>query len=535
MKKIIVGVFGLMYTFIIQAQKNTILIIADDISPDYFGMYNESSDTANTPNIRKLLEKGVLFTKAWASPLCSITRSEMLTGKYPFRTNIGAVITGPTSPQIDTAEMSLAKLLKFYAPQKYNTACVGKWHLTLGVQAKYTYPNILGFDYYSGNFNGAIPDFYNYTKVTNGIASTVTNYATTETVNDAINWLDTMDNTKPYFLWLAFNAPHTPLHVPPSNLVDITGLTGTTQDINVNGANYLKADLEAMDTEIGRLFTYLITNNLMDSTTIIFMGDNGNATQTSQNPIKTKSKDTVYDYGVRVPLIVSGPSVVNPNRSSDALINIPDLFATILELSDYSNWLAAVPVNKLPIDGRSLMPIIQNTSQIVHDWVFTQKFTTPMDSSDGVSIRNQDYHLIRFDYGGEEFYNQTLDHFEINNLLDSTMSSTEILNYNLLCDSLHSLVNTQSCSINGILNVENKLVFNLIPNPTVNEFMIESNLNEAYNLQIYNSLGLLVQEMKVEADQKTVQSVNLLSGTYMVKLISKSGVQISSKILILND
>lgn len=454
------------------AQRNTILIIADDISPDYFGFYNESTDTANTPNIRGLLSKGVKFNQAWGSPLCSVTRAGILTGKFPFRTGIGAVITSSASPQIDTSEMSVAKLLKYYSPTKYSTACVGKWHLTLGQPSKYLYPNKCGFDYYSGNFNGAITDYYNYPIISNGVTSTVTAYATTQTVNDAIDWLDTISTNKPFFLWLAFNAPHTPLHIPPSSLTSVTGLTGTTADMNVNGNNYLKAALEALDTEVGRLITYLNANSLMDSTNIIFIGDNGNDTRTSHNPIKTKSKNTLYNYGVRVPMIISGPSVINPFRTSNALVSSTDLFATICEMNNFNNWINYIPSSKMPIDSKSLMPIVNNTSQKANDWIFSQKFTVPVDTNDGSSIRNQDYHLMRLDDGTEEFYDQTLDPFENNNLIN-VMSAQDLLNYNQLCDTLHNLIGSQSCLLASVENIilKNKII--VYPNPFLSHIYVD--------------------------------------------------------------
>ena len=490
MKKtnIILGLFILALNTV--AQRNTVLIIADDISPDYFGFYNESTDTANTPNIRSLLAKGVVFNKAWGSPLCSITRSGILTGKFPFRTGIGAVITNSTSPQIDTAEMSIAKLLKYYSPTKYSTACIGKWHLTSGQPAKYLYPNKCGFDYYSGNFNGAITNYYNYPIITNGITSTVTAYATTQTVNDAINWLDTITTTKPYFLWLAFNAPHTPLHIPPSTLTTVTGLTGTTADMNMNGNNYLKAALEALDTEVGRLLTYLNTNNLMDSTNIIFIGDNGNDSRTSHNPIKSKSKNTLYDYGVRVPMIISGPSVVNPNRISGALVNTADLLATICEMDNFPNWLSYVPVAKKPVDSKSIMPILRNTGVKISDWTFTQKFTVPVDTNDGATIRNQNYHLMRLDDGTEEFYNQTIDPFENTNLI-SSMSSIDLANYNELCDTLHALIGSQSCLITSVKTIITASEILIYPNPFSSRIYIHK-MMELDDFELINQQGKLV-------------------------------------------
>ena len=105
----------------------------------------------------------------------------------------------------------------------------------------------MGYDAYSGNFNGAIPDFYNYVAVTNGIADTITTYATTQTVTDAINWLDTLQSGKPFFMWLAFNAPHTPFHKPPDTLHTVPGLIGTVAHINNNPKLYFKAALEAVN------------------------------------------------------------------------------------------------------------------------------------------------------------------------------------------------------------------------------------------------------------------------------------------------
>ena len=129
MNRILLLIFIQVFANQIIAQQNTILIIADDVSPDYFGVLSKTTDTAITPNIRILAENGIRYTKAWATPVCSPTRAGILTGRYSFRTGVGHVITSATSPQLDTAEYTIPKLLKYYAPTKYRTACIGKWHL----------------------------------------------------------------------------------------------------------------------------------------------------------------------------------------------------------------------------------------------------------------------------------------------------------------------------------------------------------------------------------------------------------------------
>lgn len=508
--------------FIGSAQKNTILIIADDASPDYFGCFSTTTDTANTPNLRALALRGVKFTKVWSAPVCSPARAGILTGKYPFRTGVGGVITSATSPQIDTAEVSIAKLLKYYAPTTYNTACIGKWHLTANTPPKRLNPNKLGFNIYSGNFNGAIPNYYNYQRVKNGILDTVTTYATTQTVNDAIAWMDTMNSNKPFFLWLAFNAPHDPFHVPPASLCNTAGLSGSTSDITSYPEKYFKAAIEAMDSEIGRLFNYLTENNLMDSTNIIFIGDNGNQGQVAQIADVSKSKGTIYNYGVHVPMIVAGPTVVDGNRTSSELINTPDLFATIAELSGFSNWKNAIPAGVI-IDSKSFLPIIKNQVTTNRSWIFTETFNTPATSDDGKTIRNHDYHLLRFDNGTEEFYNQTLDNEESNNLLSdmSGMTETDIENYHFLCDTISTLTGffgCQSVSLEENIKQDEVLIY---PNPTNGHLKLNiapSINNKVIKASILNSLGKNLATFKLTSTTNEIDISELQTGVYYLHL-----------------
>ncbi|MES2619436.1 MAG: sulfatase-like hydrolase/transferase [Bacteroidota bacterium] len=494
------------------AQQNMILIIADDLSPDYLGCFSTTTDTAKTPNICALAQSGIKFTNVWAAPVCSPTRAGILTGRYPFRTGVGGAVTGITSPQIDTAEMSIAKVLKYYAPQTYNTACIGKWHLTMNTPTKRLNPNKLGFDLYSGNFNGAITNYYNYQRVKNGILDTVTTYATTQTVNDAIDWMDTMSKSKPFFLWLAFNAPHTPFHLPPPSLCDTTGLSGITADITAYPEKYFKASLQAMDAEIGRLFAYLILNNLMDSTNIIFIGDNGNQPQVAQIANPSKSKGTIYDYGVRVPMLIKGPCVVNGYRASNALINTPDLFATIAEMCGFQNWKNSIPASTI-VDSRTFLPTIKNETSTNRTWIFTETFNTPATTDDGKTIRNDNYHLLRFDNGNEEFYNQTIDVEENNNLLlnTSSMTSTDIANYHFLCDSLSTLTGTTGCIPLSVEDLSLEVGKHVFPNPSNTSINVDC--NNGY--QILSVTGLLIKQSTLPTT--AIQISELASGLYFLK------------------
>jgi arylsulfatase B len=520
MKRILLTTILLTLTLFVSAQRNVILIIADDLSPDYFGFYPVHGDTADVPNIRSLLSKGVQFNNAMSNPVCSSTRSAILTGRYGFRTGVGAIVGGAGgSGQLDTSELTIPRLLNIYNTN-IGKANIGKWHLHQAMPvSQLQNPNVLGYDHFEGPFIGAIPNFYNWTKYTNGISGPITTYATSENVNNAVSWIKTQ-NANPFFLWLAFNAPHEPLHLPPAGFYTNTSLSGTMQDINANPKSYFKADLEALDHEIGRLFDSLQVLNKLDSTDFIFIGDNGNTIRTTQIPITNHSKGTIYQYGVHVPFIISGPSVVNPGRSTDALVNTADIFSTVLELFGYNNWQSQIPANK-PVDSKSIYPLILNQGTTVRSWAFCEIFKITTDSVDGKAIRNSDYKLINFNYGKQEFYNLTIDSLELNDLLTGTLSANDIINYNYLCNEMTNLVGSGNfcTSVSGLSENVNSTVQDIVyPNPFDSFIKLKKNSGyEEYELR--NSFGQLIYS----GNNIEFQDFSALeSGMYYLKIIDRS-------------
>ena len=486
--------FGLMAN----AQRNTILIIADDLSPDYFGFYGNTLDTVDVPNIRGLLARGIRFTNLTSNPVCSSTRTTILTGRYSFRTGVGGIVGGAGgSNGIDATEMSIPKLLRTHNPNIVK-ANIGKWHLNQPTpSANLLNPLTLGYDWYEGPFIGQLPSFTNWQKYTNGVASTVTTYATTENVNNALTWLRAQNPTKPFFLWLAFNAPHEPLHLPPAGLHSYTTLSGTAADINLQPKKYFKAMIQAMDSEMGRLFANLKLLNRLDSTDVIFIGDNGNTPRTAQITNLNKAKGTVYEYGVHVPLIIAGPSVVSKGRVSTALVNTADLFATIVENFGYTNWQSQIPAAK-PVDSKSLRPILKNTATSVRPWAFTEIFKLTHDNDEGKAMRTLTYKLIRFNYGAEEFYNLALDPLENTNLLTGTLTATDITNYQYLCREMTTLVGAGTFC-NSVLATKAELpnsstLFEVFPNPAKQVINIQFGKEIPGNseFQLFDAVGRVV-------------------------------------------
>jgi arylsulfatase B len=527
MKNIIITLLLLVSFCAAKAQRNVVLIIADDLGSDWCGFQENRLDTVNLPNVRKLLSRGVRFSNAWANPVCSPTRAGILTGRYSFRTGVGNVIVNPMSAQLDTAEMTIPKLLKnANAPTKYATANVGKWHLQTQNPANLNNPSKMGYDYYAGCFAAEVADYYNWSKVTNGVASTSTTYATIDNTNNAITWMS-QQGTKPFFLWLAFNAPHFPIHLPPDSLITNRSLSGTAADIAANPKAYFKVMAEAMDNRVGKVFDWLQANNKLDSTDIIFVGDNGDDRTAAQITNQNRIKGSVYQAGVTVPFIIAGPSVKNLGRVSNALVNLQDIFATVVELTGYTNWQTQIAANK-PVDSKSLVPILKNTATTARPWAFTEVFGSTA-AADAKAMRNQDFKLLNFDSGKQEFYNLTNDPNEATNLLNRTLTATERTNYNYLCTEMGTLLGRTICNP----SVDTKDLHPLSkptisPNPA-NQF-IHVSFADALPFA-FKITALDGKVLKTGVSTKEIKTDGLPVGLYILK-IEKQGEVFTEKVVI---
>jgi arylsulfatase A-like enzyme len=510
------------------AQQNVVLFIADDLGTDYCGFSEDAVDTANMPNIRALADHGIRFVNAWAAPTCSPTRAGILTGRHSFRTGVGTALSGTDYPELDTTEYAIPKLLRTPAPIGYLSACVGKWHVNNRTPQRLNYPAIFGYDLYAGNFLGELPDYFNWNKVTNGVSTTSTNYATTETIDDAIGWLGKLPANQPFFLWVAFNAPHTPLHAPPVGLHTVPGLTGAQGHIAQNPKLYFKAMIEAMDTEAGRLLAWLRDHGRLDSTNVIFIGDNGNIKRVSQIADTSHGKGTLYEYGIHVPFVVSGPAVASPGRASTALVSTVDLFATILDLCGHTAWREAIPPG-VPVDSRSIVPILGNREAAVRAWTFSEQFKPASDGDDGKTIRNAEFKLIRFDAGGEAFYNLATDRNEAANLLalGRPLTTVEQSNYESLCNAMNTLLGLPPCSVAGSVPAAGTGSRGVViyPNPSSSRYTIAglgSTGKVAYRL--IGMDGTLARSGTLDVrDGEAAIEADVAAGRYLLGLDSGDG------------
>ncbi|MEE3181850.1 MAG: sulfatase-like hydrolase/transferase, partial [Planctomycetota bacterium] len=268
-----------------------------------------------------------------------------------------------------------------------------------------------------------------------------TNYATTENVDDAIDWIEGQEG--PWFLWLAFNAPHTPLHLPPAGLHSHDDLTGTAADISNRPREYFGAMIEAMDSEIGRLWAE-IGPEMMANTDVIYLGDNGTGRTNAPAGVSTRSgKGSLYEGGVHVPLVIAGPSVVDGGRDVEGLVDLTDIYATVVELAggDMENTVPA----GVEVDSVSLLPYLLDPQvEDLRPWAFSllsgEGGRPGNMNTRGHTIRDERYKLIRFLNNTEEFYDLQADPREQSNLAMGALVGEELARYENLSSIMTDLL-----------------------------------------------------------------------------------------------
>jgi arylsulfatase A-like enzyme len=438
--------------------RNILLIVADDLGFEASDLFPVPPNTetvpppARVPNLKRLAAQGIMFRTAWAAPTCSPMRAMLFTGRYSFRTGVGTPLLPPsrdpgrTVPQLRTSEFSLPEAFRASpAGQQYQLTLIGKWHLTWGINA----PIEHGWDAFIGpepdELGGGLPDYRRWIKVRNGTASLSTVYNTADLTNEAIRGIGRAATSgRPYFIQLAYNAPHSAYHKPPNALHARDWLPETGGDIR----QYYRAMIEALDTEIGRLLGKVD----LATTTVIFLSDNGTDGRVQATvPSGLDPKDSVYEGGIRIPMFIAGAGVADPGRTIARMVSVVDLYPTILELAGIP-ITAVIPPGR-EIDGVSLMPVIANTTMAqVRSYIYAEKFPRVYDRNYQRAIRDSRYALIYREIRsadgsglavGREFYDLQSDPLQQTNLLADSLTAEQEQRLASLSDRLGDLLATR--------------------------------------------------------------------------------------------
>ncbi len=310
---------------------NVLLILADDLG--YGDLSSFGAADLQTPNIDGLIRSGTRFGNFYSnSPVCSPTRAALMSGRYPDCAGVPGVIR--THPENSWGYLAAdAELLPATLRRSgYHTALMGKWHL--GLESP-NLPNERGFDHFHGFLGDMMDDYNNHRR--HGI-----NYMREDTrdidpqghATDlfgqwAVEYLESRRGaSQPFFLYLAFNAPHVPVQPPPEWLERVR----KRQPGIVPRRAALAALIEHLDSAVGKVTAALKATGLADNTLVIFTSDNGGQAGAGANcgPVRGNKGD-MYEGGIRVPAGMAWPGVIQPGGASDRVGLTMDLHATICE------------------------------------------------------------------------------------------------------------------------------------------------------------------------------------------------------------
>lgn len=330
---------------------NFLLIFTDDHGYGDVSTYHPSH--VQTPHLDQLAAEGMLFTAMRANcTVCSPSRAALLTGRYSDRVGVPGVIRTQPENSWGYFDPSVPTLADELRRAGYHTAIVGKWHL--GLESPNT-PNERGFDHFHG-FLGDMMDSYtdhrrhgqNYMRL-NGEAIDPQGHATELFTDWAIDYLRNraQQPEKPFFLYLAYNAPHFPIEPPAEWLAKVQQRSPALDEKRAKNVAFV----EHLDANIGRVLAALKESGLAENTVVAFSADNGGSLPHGQNNDPWRGgKQSHYDGGLRVPFMIRWPDHIQPGSRSDyAGLNF-DLFPTFLELA------GAKPSAEL--DAVSLVPLL---------------------------------------------------------------------------------------------------------------------------------------------------------------------------------
>lgn len=332
-----------------------VLMMADDLG---WGDVGYNGSRIATPHIDRLAERGVRLNQFYAQPVCSPTRGAIMTGRYPMRLGLQCGVVRPWARHgLPLDERTLPQAL---AEVGYKTAIVGKWHLG-HFEPEYL-PTRRGFDQQYGHYNGALDYFthdrdgghdwhrddqLNYDK----------GYSTDLIGEHAARVIANHDKSAPLFLYVPFNAVHTPLQAPAAYIERYDSIKNEKRRIYA-------AMVTCMDDAVGQITTALDEHDYPPENTLVFFcSDNGGVTKLGSNGPLRSGKTTLYEGGVRVPAAAVWAGKISAASSVDEPLHVVDLYPMILKLA------GATLEQPKPLDGKDAWPTIASGAPTPHEFI----------------------------------------------------------------------------------------------------------------------------------------------------------------------
>lgn len=390
---------------------NIVMIVSDDQGYADAGFQEYHPEQVSTPGIDHLAKEGIIFTNAYASGyVCAPTRAGLLTGRYQQR--FGFYRASDSRQGLPLSEKTLAEFLK---EEEYVTGIFGKWHL--GLDDEYR-PLQRGFDEFYGFLGHGAHDYFDLRCQSDRKHNCI--YRNNEIIEDEGYLTDILahescdfirrhaNGSKPFFLYVPFNAVHWPLQAPEPDIALFN-----TGDKNRNIA---LAMLRRMDIAVNRIIEMLKTTRQYENTLIFYFSDNGGAKRNhaSNAPLRDY-KHSTYEGGIRVPFIISWPGRFDPGVCDEPIITI-DVLPTIMDILETD-----LPDDRV-FDGKSILPVMNGELDgPLHDQLF-------FDGNEGKwAVRERNYKLVKNGNGDLELYDVEHDIHESSNIISSHWKTAEHL------------------------------------------------------------------------------------------------------------
>ncbi len=370
------------------ARPNIVLVVADDLG--YGDLSAHGNPDVRTPNLDALARQGAAFERFFVSPVCAPSRAALLTGRYPLRAGVSGVTGGREGMR--PGEVTLAETLRAAG---YRTGLFGKWHN--GEHHPLT-PRGQGFDRFLGFHYGHVNDYFDAVLEDEGGRAVPTAGYLTDALTDAAMGFVTRNQDRPFFLYLAHNAPHEPYQVPDAEFGRFRSRGLGAELASVYGM------VTRLDANVGRLLRHLEATGLARDTVVAFLSDNGAAGPARHNAGMRGRKGSVDEGGGRVPLFLRWPARWPQARKVTRIAAHVDLYPTLLEL-------AGVPLpDPGRLDGRSLVPLLDGDAI---GWPDRLLFTHMAGAAGTVAerpgaVRSQRYRWLHLP-GGDELYDMQAD------------------------------------------------------------------------------------------------------------------------------
>ena len=349
---------------------NIVVIVADDLGWADVGYHGGNIDT---PSLDRLAEQGVQLNRFYTTPFCSPTRAALMTGRDPIRLGVAYGVIMPwDNIGVNPAEHFMPES---FGAAGYQTAMVGKWHLG---HAQMTYhPNERGFEHFYGHLHtevGFYPPFANVGGKdfqVNGVTADDEGYETYLLADEVSRYIRERDAQKPFFIYMPFIAPHTPLDAPAElqeKYKDIdtdlpparSNQTDSTRRISKmlmreSARPMYAAVVDGMDQAIGQVLDTLDEEGLSDNTIVLFFSDNGGAAYSyggADNAPLRGGKGETFEGGIRVVSLMRWPEKLQGGQIFDQVMTVMDVFPTLADAAGVD------PLNTFEFDGSSLWPSI---------------------------------------------------------------------------------------------------------------------------------------------------------------------------------